>query len=235
MIDLTCSVAECNKPSRTSGLCSGHYERKRLGKPVDGPLALKNQHDVCVVDGCESVNPIARGMCERHYCRWRAHGDATVTLRDRTVTRPRGLTAREAFYYKPPVFDENGCWIWQCGLNAYGYGQLRADGRMRSAHTVSYELHVGEIPKGMEIDHACRVRACVNPQHLRLVTHAENAENLGVRSDNGTGVRGVRLLHTGKYRATVTKDRVKRYDKCFDSLAEAEAAVTAAHQVLGVP
>lgn len=49
------------------------------------------------------------------------------------------------------------------------------------AHRVAYELWVGPIPEGMELDHRCKVRACINPAHLEPVTHAENMRRLGRR------------------------------------------------------
>lgn len=68
--------------------------------------------------------------------------------------------------------DENGCWIFRGYINTRnGYGYI---GR-KPAHRVYYEKHVGAIPAGLEIDHKCRNRACVNPDHLEPVTHSENA------------------------------------------------------------
>ena len=72
------------------------------------------------------------------------------------------------------VASPNGCWIWQSGTNADGYGLFRVDGRMVRAHRFAYELLVGPIPEGLELDHLCRVRNCVNPAHMEPVTHAEN-------------------------------------------------------------
>lgn len=69
----------------------------------------------------------------------------------------------------------NGCWLWTASIKAEGYGQVRRpDGRTGYAHRVVYELLVGPIPEGLELDHLCRVRACVNPEHLEPVTHEEN-------------------------------------------------------------
>lgn len=68
--------------------------------------------------------------------------------------------------------DENGCWIWKYAIDAVtGYGR---SGR-QSAHRASYERHVGPVPAGLELDHLCGVRACINPEHLEPVTHLVNA------------------------------------------------------------
>lgn len=67
------------------------------------------------------------------------------------------------------------CWVWQLSKNSDGYGNLWVDGSCKKAHRVYYEDHVGPIPDGLQIDHLCRVRICVNPEHLEPVTSRENS------------------------------------------------------------
>jgi hypothetical protein len=73
----------------------------------------------------------------------------------------------------------DGCWIWTGVINHNGYGRYtyaRPDGRSLAsrAHRIAYELLVGPIPDGLQLDHLCRVKACVNPAHLEPVTQDEN-------------------------------------------------------------
>ena len=67
-----------------------------------------------------------------------------------------------------------GCWLWQNASTPPGYGVFYLWGKQTYAHRASYELHVGPIPEGLVIDHLCRNRRCVNPEHLEPVTQRIN-------------------------------------------------------------
>lgn len=67
-----------------------------------------------------------------------------------------------------------GCWDWTGALDRGGYGRTWSWTKVVAAHRLSYELRVGPIPVGLDLDHLCRNRRCVNPDHLEPVTRREN-------------------------------------------------------------
>ena len=85
------------------------------------------------------------------------------------------------------------CWLWTGGKNQKGYALFwnSGDGRRESAHRVAYRMWVGEIPAGLELDHLCRTRHCVNPAHLEAVTHRENV----LRAPDHVGKREAAKTH----------------------------------------
>jgi len=72
--------------------------------------------------------------------------------------------------------DKNECWNWLGRLNTHGYA-IYSDGELReSAHRVYYQAYKGELTEGLEIDHLCANKKCVNPSHLEEVTHQINSQ-----------------------------------------------------------
>ena len=68
----------------------------------------------------------------------------------------------------------SGCLIWTGMISVKGYGRIIVDGRYIGAHRVAFELANGPLPQGMVPDHKCKVRCCINPRHMRALTHVEN-------------------------------------------------------------
>lgn len=81
---------------------------------------------------------------------------------------------RAEFWSKVDKADPDGCWLWTGTKVPSGYGRLWIAQRPFAAHRVAYEWLVGPIPEGLQLDHLCRVRRCVNPAHLEPVTSREN-------------------------------------------------------------
>ena len=102
------------------------------------------------------------------------------------------ITPKQEALFWAKVDKTGDCWIWTRST-AKGYGQICINKRVYKTHRVAYELLVGPIPDGKVIDHTCYEPLCVNPDHLRPVTVAQNAENRshGANSNSKSGIRGV--------------------------------------------
>ena len=88
------------------------------------------------------------------------------------MTGPAHWTPERRFWTK---VDKSGpCWEWTAALTPSGYGQVRVDGRLVTAHRYAWSILRGPIPEALTLDHLCRNRRCVRPSHLELVTRGEN-------------------------------------------------------------
>jgi hypothetical protein len=150
------------------------------------------QFTVCQIKGCDRPHN-AQAFCRLHHERWLKHGHPLKTL---AQISPEKLL-KDRFYSNVSLPNEDGCMLWTGTLvpkKGKGYGVFSFAGIRVYAHRLAYELLVGPIPEGLQIDHVkawgCRSTACCNPDHLEPVTQEEN-----LRRSDGIGQRHARKTH----------------------------------------
>lgn len=129
------------------------------------------------------------------------------------------ISTTERFWSK--VVKTDTCWIWIGAITSHGYGIFRGDTKPLAAHRFSYLLINKEIPAGKELDHLCRVRGCVNPEHLEAVTHSENMKRAFSHQELERGnrwkrcKRGHELIEGNLHYINAKKrDGTPRIDRC---------------------
>ena len=105
-----------------------------------------------------------------HHTRWLRHGNPETKL----------YLKKEISRFMSFVSQTRGCWHWT-GCLTSGYGRFNRSAEvgyklLQLAHRFSWEYFIGPIPDGMQIDHLCRVRNCVNPYHLEVVSCKQNIQ-----------------------------------------------------------
>lgn len=115
----------------------------------------------CIIEGCEKQQVTRRGWCSMHNARWQRHGDPLFTKRPGLKTQ-HGVDQETRFWSR---VDASGvCMEWTGGLSG-GYGRFDHE----RAHRWAYVNLVGPIPDGLVLDHLCRNKRCVDPDHLEPV------------------------------------------------------------------
>jgi hypothetical protein len=129
----------------------------------------------CSFAGCERER-WAKGLCDTHYQQERAGKELTPIRRSRRWGADPIVEFDEAPCPNPNLVGP--CHVFR-GCKSRSYGQVCLNGRMQQAHVYVWEKKNGPVPPGLEIDHQCRNRACINVDHLRVVTHHVNmTENI---------------------------------------------------------
>jgi hypothetical protein len=131
---------------------------------------------MCLGDDGGCTAPIhGYGYCSKHYQRWVKYGDSSVNFYARSkIDRFFSKVNKEGPVpeYRP---DLGPCWIWNGTVGKDGYGVFSISRNVtRGAHRLSFLIAYGPIHNQLQIDHLCRVRLCVNPNHLEAVTSRVN-------------------------------------------------------------
>lgn len=236
-----CAASGCPKPHYSLGYCQTHYERFKVKGTVEDSAFQSYGQTGCKAEGCEAPH-FRRGYCMKHDYRMRAWGTtddppprpvecsaegcgrrcfakgkfAGLCKKHAERMRLYGFTddprpsLRERFLAK--AIQNDGCWGWDGSLTDEGYGRIMVSGRPRGAHVVAYELFVGPIPEGAEVDHvchsrdlgcpggpACPHRRCSNPDHLEAVTPDENKRRAVVNQRALKAKLPVSMQHFGSF------------------------------------
>jgi len=167
-----CSIDGCDRVAIARSWCVKHYQRWQAHG--DPNISTRRTPGPCVVADCTTEGNGGHGLCEKHYRRFQRHGSPLVTSR---IVGDH--VARFESYLTEGVAPEHAahmgaCWLWIGLLTRDGYGVMASDLPTPSAHRWSYRHHVADIPEGLELDHLCRVRNCVNPWHLDPVPQDVN-------------------------------------------------------------
>ncbi|GAA1812348.1 HNH endonuclease signature motif containing protein [Nesterenkonia flava] len=194
--DETCSIEDCDGQASKRKMCTKHYQQWRKENLPRTPKPP------CSVEDCDE--PVyAKGLCTHHYNRMRYTGAPTTGTR-----RTRYKTPQDSFAAR--TRQEGDCLVWRGTLYGNGYGEISVgNGKKRLVHRWAWEQENGPIPDGMQIDHMCHNRACVNVRHLRLATPKQNLENMlrGNLDSKAGGLRGVSWDELRqKWHATVGHD-----------------------------
>lgn len=215
---LTCSVEGCYSLRIAKSYCPRHYERfNKYGDPEY--LRPLERDKLCSFSGCSNKRR-RNGLCSGH-SQMQKRGEILRPLR-----RRRKSSEDPAHYFWEQVDTNGQCWLWLRTVDTKGYGTFYPSGDMVRAHRYAYELVNGSIPEGMHIDHICRNKRCVRPEHLRIATHNQNMQNLPNRSrKNTSGYRGVSQdKRDGRWTARATKDGKTYSAGRFDTPEEAGVA-----------
>lgn len=98
----------------------------------------------------------------------------------------RGMSIEDRLATRIVINPQSGCWEWSLHKDKDGYGNVSVNGKTRRAHVVSYETFRKQIPSGLVVDHLCRNRGCINPEHLEPITNRVNVIDraIGIIAEN---------------------------------------------------
>lgn len=123
---------------------------------------------------------------------WYAESRHRVVVPETSISEHQTLNPLYLRFFEK-VEKGDKCWIWKGAVDAHGYGSFVIEGLTKKSHRVSYEMSKGEIPEGLVIDHICKNKLCVNPEHLRAISRVEN-----VMIGDGPTAKNARKTHCNR-------------------------------------
>lgn len=133
-------------------------------------MAGKRINFQCVVRDCKN-NAVAHGLCPKHYKRVSLYGDSDYVKQ----VQYHGLSLKERLYARITITEH--CWIWTGYKDPNGYGRINVKNKPLLAHRLSWIVHHGAIPEGMNVLHHCDNPICVRPDHLFLGSQDDNIQD----------------------------------------------------------
>jgi hypothetical protein len=164
-------------------------------------------------------------MCSSHYRRFRKHGESGI---NRPIVEKRSfphIPANDRFWMS--VKKGSGCWEWIGTKQDAGYGRIIISGKAVLAHRMSFEMHKGIIPPGMQVCHKCDNPPCVNPDHLFLGTAKDNAQDcISKGRKNAVGPKGRRVIDgvAGNNRKLTPSDVLKIREDAVNGMPNSDIA-----------
>jgi hypothetical protein len=165
-----CSFTDCVNTLYAKNLCSGHYSQAKRGQTLR-PIVIKTNKasDIpCTFSGCVNMQQ-AKLLCGAH---WRQQhlGKELTILSNQIPIMARILDNIEKTDY---------CWVWTGRVSGKrGYPQISLSGRQVMVHRVVFEEVIRLLLPGETIDHLCRNRVCVNPEHLEPIPLRDNVKRM---------------------------------------------------------
>jgi hypothetical protein len=165
-------------------------------------------------------------------------------MKSKLLVYPSQERTHELFEYREDNISQP--FLWKIKLNvririgdaagtvdkSNGYYKIQINKKMYRLHRLVWIYHNGDIPDEISVDHIDGNKANNRIENLRLATHTENMQNSKIRSDNTSGIKGVRILKNGKLVAEIKVNGKRLWLGTFNTLEEAEAVVIAARNNL---
>lgn len=155
-------------------------------------IFLLTEKDIFMKGLCKCGCGMKTRIPERNHSRYNEiKGVPRDYIRGHNIKNPNGTYLKSMRY----EVDSNGCWVWKMNICSTGYGQVKVNGKNVLAHRYYYSCYnYDELKEDMQIDHLCRVPACVNPSHLQQVTPAVNVRRGNVAKLDEKKVKNIKKL-----------------------------------------